>query len=164
MTQRSRTNDEGANGGDNASFEADLLRAMLAFRTGDFSTRLPLKWDGVRGRIAEAFNEVVAMSERRTRQAADVARVVGKEGRLQQRFATSGFVGCWANELESLNLLLDDLARPTAEVARTIGAVAKGDLEQTIALEVDGRRLRGDFLHSAKLVNRMIDQLAVFTS
>ena len=164
MTQRSRTNDEGANGGDDASFEANLLRAMLAFRTGDFSTRLPLTWDGVRGRIAEAFNEVVAMSERRTRQAADVARVVGKEGRLQQRFATSGFVGGWANELEALNLLLDDLARPTAEVARTIGAVAKGDLEQTIALEVDGRRLRGDFLHSAKLVNRMIDQLAVFTS
>ena len=164
MTQRSRTNDEGANGGDDASFEADLRRAMLAFRTGDFSTRLPPAWDGVKGRIAEAFNEVVAMSERRARQAAYVARVVGKEGCLQQRFATSGFVGGWANELKALNLLLDDLARPTAEVARTIGAVAKGDLEQTIALEVDGRRLRGDFLHSAKLVNRMIDQLAVFTS
>ncbi len=33
-----------------------------------------------------------------------------------------------------------------------------------MALEVDGRRLQGEFLHSAKLVNRMIDQLAVFTS
>ena len=33
-----------------------------------------------------------------------------------------------------------------------------------MALEVDGRRLKGEFLHSAKLVNRMIEQLAVFTS
>ena len=164
MTQRSRTNDANANGSDEASFEAELLRAVLTFRGGDFSTRLPTKWEGLSGRIADAFNEIAAMSERRTRQAAYVARAVGKEGRLQERFATSGFVGGWADELEALNVLLDDLARPTAEVARTIGAVAKGDLGQAIALEVDGRRLRGDFLNSAKLINRMIDQLAVFTS
>src|SRR5262249_41473067 len=34
----------------------------------------------------------------------------------------------------------------------------------SMALEVDGRPLEGEFLRSAKLVNRMIDQLAVFTS
>ncbi|HEY5706711.1 MAG TPA: HAMP domain-containing protein [Terrimicrobiaceae bacterium] len=161
--RRAESQDHGVNG-DDASFEANLLRAILTFRAGDFSVRLPIKWKGVQAKIADAFNEVVAMSERRARQTAHVARVVGKEGRLQQRIATSGFVGGWADELEALNILLDDLARPAAEVARTIGAVAKGDLGQTMALEVDGRRLRGDFLHSAKLVNRMIDQLAVFTS
>ncbi len=59
---------------------------------------------------------------------------------------------------------MDDLARPTTEITRTIGAVAKGDLGLTMALEVDGRPLQGEFLHSAKLVNRMIEQLAVFTS
>jgi methyl-accepting chemotaxis protein len=60
--------------------------------------------------------------------------------------------------------LIDDLVRPTAEVARTIGAVAKGDLGQSMALEVDGRALKGEFLRSAKLVNTMIEQLSVFTS
>ena len=78
--------------------------------------------------------------------------------------ASSGFAGGWADEVEALNTLMDDLARPTTEVTRTIGAVAKGDLGQMMALEVDGRRLRGEFLHSAKLVNRMIEQLTVFTS
>jgi HAMP domain-containing protein len=58
---------------------------------------------------------------------------------------------------------MDDLARPTTEITRTIGAVAKGDLGLTMGLEVDGRPLQGEFLHSAKLVNRMIEQLAVFT-
>ncbi len=98
---------------------------MLAFRNGDFSTRLPIGWTGVEGKIADAFNEVVAMSERRAREAAHVARVVGKEGRLRQRMATSGFVGGWADEVEALNTLMDDLARPTTEVTRTIGAVAR---------------------------------------
>ena len=161
----SRSDSYSANdSGDGESFEVNLLQAMLAFRSGDFSIRLPIGWTGVEGKIADIFNEVVAMSERRARQAAHVARVVGKEGRLRERMATSGFVGGWADEVEALNTLMDDLARPTTEVTRTIGAVAKGDLGQMMALEVDGQRLKGEFLHSAKLVNRMIDQLAIFTS
>jgi HAMP domain-containing protein len=54
--------------------------------------------------------------------------------------------------------------RPTTEISRTIRAVAKGDLGQSMELEVDGRSLKGEFLRSAKLVNTMIEQLAVFTS
>ena len=53
---------------------------------------------------------------------------------------------------------------PPPDVARTIGAVAKGDLGQSMELEVDGRALKGEFLRSAKLVNTMIEQLSVFTS
>ena len=151
-------------GGDGSSFESELQQAMVAFRKGDFAVRLPIGWGGVQGKIADLFNEVVEMSERRARQAAQVARIVRKEGRLRQRMATGGFVGGWAEEIEALNTLMDDLARPTTEITRTIGAVAKGDLGLTMGLEVDGRPLQGEFLHSAKLVNRMIEQLAVFTS
>ena len=145
-------------------WELDMLSALLAFRSGDFSTRLPVGWTGVRGKIADAFNDVLAMSERRASEASRVSRVVGKEGRLRQRMAVTGMVGGWATEVEALNTLMDDLVRPTTEVTRTIGAVAKGDLGQSMALEVDGRPLEGEFLHSAQLVNRMIDQLSVFTS
>jgi HAMP domain-containing protein len=151
-------------GGDGGSFSSELQQAMVAFRKGDFSVRLTTGWSGVQGRIADLFNEIVEMSERRSQQAAEVARIVGKEGRLRQRMATGGFVGGWAEEIEALNTLMDDLARPTTEITRTIGAVAKGDLGLTMGLEVDGRPLQGEFLHSAKLVNRMIEQLAVFTS
>jgi hypothetical protein len=69
---------------------------------------------------------------------------VGKEGRLKQRMTLPGAVGEWAEKVDSINTLLDDLVRPTTEVARTIGAVAKGDLGQSMDLEVDGRPLRGD--------------------
>src|SRR6185295_18013977 len=38
------------------------------------------------------------------------------------------------------------------------------DLMQTVRLDVDGRPLKGEFLRSATIVNKMIQQLAVFTS
>ena len=72
--------------------------------------------------------------------------------------------GFWADSVEQINSLIDDLVRPTAEIARTIGAVARGDLGQSMDLEVDGRELKGEFLRSAKLVNTMIEQLALFTA
>ncbi|HEX2828458.1 MAG TPA: HAMP domain-containing protein [Burkholderiales bacterium] len=64
----------------------------------------------------------------------------------------------------SVNTLIDDLLWPTAEVTRTIAAVAKGDLSRTMRLDVDGRPLQGEFLRSATLVNNMIEQMQVFTS
>ncbi|HEY2573842.1 MAG TPA: HAMP domain-containing protein [Verrucomicrobiaceae bacterium] len=141
-----------------------LLEAMLAFRNGNFGVRLPAGWSGVYGKIADAFNDLMAMNERRARETARVSLLVGREGKLKQRMTLTGLHGGWADEVQALNELFDDLVRPTVEVTRTIGAVAKGDLGQSMALEVDGRPLEGEFLHSARLVNRMIEQLSTFTS
>ncbi len=46
--------------------------------------------------------------------------------------------GAWADRIDSINTLIGDLVQPTEEVARVIGAVAKGDLSQRIPLEHDG--------------------------
>ena len=141
-----------------------ILNALIAFRNGGFSTRLPVQWTGVYGKIADVFNEILAFSERRANEMARISRMVGKEGKLQQRMAVPGVTGGWVDEIQALNTLIADLARPTTEVTRAIGAVAKGDLGQSIVLEVDGRPLEGEFLRSANLVNGMIEQLSVFTS
>jgi len=141
-----------------------LLAAMVAFRDGDFSVRLPSDWIGTEGRIAEVFNQTIGHEDRITREVRRLSVTVGKEGRLKQRMSLPGAVGEWANKVQSINTLIDDLVRPTSDVARTIGAVAKGDLGQSMELEVDGRPLKGEFLRSAKLVNTMIEQLSVFTS
>src|SRR5207248_2845928 len=65
---------------------------------------------------------------------------------------------------DSVNTLIDDLVHPTSETARVIGAVAQGDLSQTMALEIDDRPLQGEFLRTAKIVNKMVDQLGSFAS
>ncbi len=136
----------------------------MAFRDGDFSARLPADWPGIDGRIAEAFNQTIGREEIISREVRRLSVTVGKEGRLKQRMSLPGAVGDWAVKADSINTLIDDLVRPTVDVARTIGAVAKGDLSQSVELEVDGRALKGEFLRSAKLVNTMIEQLSVFTS
>src|SRR5499427_4268094 len=141
-----------------------ILAAMVAFRDGNFSARLPSDWEGIDGRIAAAFNQGVSHEDQVSREIARLSRTVGLEGRLKQRMSVPGASGGWAAKVDGFNILLDDLVRPTTEISRTIGAVAKGDLGQSMELEVDGRPLRGEFLRSAKLVNAMIEQLAVFTS
>src|SRR4051795_9695615 len=149
---------------DGDQFARALLGVMLAFKQGDFSVRLPNDLTGVNGKIADAFTDIALVSERRAHETARVTRAVGKEGKLKQRMTLAGLSGGWADEVNALNTLIDDLVWPTTEVTRAVGAVAKGDLGQSMALEVDGRPLDGEFLRSAKLVNKMIDQLSVFTS
>ena len=141
-----------------------FLVAMVAFCDGDFSVRMPTDWAGTDARIAEAFNQTIAQKQRVAGEVARLSETVGKEGRLKQRMSLPGAIGGWVVEVDSINTLIDDLVRPTTEIARTIGAVAKGDLGQQMELEVDGHTLKGEFLRSAKLVNTMIEQLSVFTS
>ena len=141
-----------------------LLAALRSLKKGDFATRLPLDWAGIAGKIADTFNEVVELNERMAEELERLSRVVGKEGRISQRAAAPGMSGSWADCVASVNSLIGDLVHPTRETARVIGAVAKGDLSQTMALEVDGRRLQGEFLRTAKTVNTMVDQLGSFAS
>ncbi len=142
----------------------DILNVMVAYRNGDFTVRLPSTWTGVLGKMSDTMNDILAVSQRRAEETVRICRVVGKEGRLRQRLSVPGVSGGWADEIDSLNTLIDDLVSPTTEVTRAVGAVGKGDLSQAMALEKDGRPLEGEFLRSAKLVNKMIEQLAVFTS
>jgi len=149
---------------EHSKYTLEILEALLALQRGNFSRMLPSGWDGIYGKIADTFNEVLSINKRRSTETARVCRVVGKTGKLKERMRVSGLVGEWAEEVDALNGLMDDLVRPTTNVTRTIGAVAKGDLSQSMALEADGHALEGEFLHSARLVNRMIEQLSVFTS
>ncbi len=54
--------------------------------------------------------------------------------------------GDWVTRVEAVNALIDDLARPTTEVARVVEAVAEGDLTQKMALKIEGQPVKGEFL------------------
>jgi len=144
--------------------EKQLLAALVALKRGDFSARLPTEWTGVAGKIADTLNDVLDLNERLAKEVERVSRVVGREGRITQRAALPAARGAWSNLIESINALIDDTTRPTNETARVIGAVANGDLSQTMALETDGRPLKGEFLRTGKIVNAMVDQLGTFAS
>ncbi len=141
-----------------------LLKTLLAFKKGDFSARLPGDWTGEAGKIADTFNDIIELSDRTAKELDRVSRVVGKEGKIMDRAAVPAAAGSWLRLVDSTNLLIDDMARPTSEMARVIGAVANGDLSERMTLEVDGRPLKGEFLRTVKIVNSMVDQLGSFAS
>jgi HAMP domain-containing protein len=143
---------------------AQLLEALNSLKKGDFTVRLPLSWDGTAGKVADTFNDVLELNERLAKELSRISRVVGKEGKINQRATIGDVSGSWESSIGLINSLIADLVQPTSEMARVIGAVAKGDLGQNMTLELDGQPLQGEFLRTAKTVNTMVDQLGAFAS
>src|SRR5262249_59181106 len=119
---------------------------------------------GIEGKLADTFNEIVAMNQRMAQQLERVGQRVGKEGKTRQRVSFGIASGDWGEMENTVNTMIDDLVWPTNEMTRVISAVAQGDLLERVRLNVDGRLLKGEFLQSATIVNTMIKQLGVFTS
>ncbi|WP_017874992.1 HAMP domain-containing protein [Janthinobacterium sp. CG3] len=141
-----------------------LLATLMALKKGDFGARMPSDWTGMAGKVADTLNEIIETQENMVRTITEVSRVVGREGRLTQRASVPQVAGGWTTIISAVNTLIDDLVRPTTEMARVIGAVAKGDLSQTMELEVDGVPLKGQYLRAATTANTMVEQLSSFSS
>ena len=141
-----------------------LLKMLIAFKKGNFAVRMPVDQVGIAGKIADTLNDILELNQKMVSEFARISKTVGKEGKIAQRASIGSASGSWAECFDSVNSLIGDLVQPSTEVARVIGAVAKGDLSQTMSLEVDGRPLRGEFLHTARVVNTMVDQLNSFAS
>ncbi|MCU1624166.1 MAG: hybrid sensor histidine kinase/response regulator [Frankiales bacterium] len=139
----------------------DVLNALTALSSGDFAVRLEPR-NGVVGQVAERVNQLAALNERRTRELVRASRVIGREGRMTERLDEVGAEGDWSTGAAAVNSLIDDLVRPTTEVARVIAAVAEGDLSQQMALEIAGQPVKGEFLRIGTTVNTMVDQLSSF--
>ena len=139
----------------------ELAEALGRMDRGDFTVRLP-RGDGLAGQVADRFNSVVERSDHHMRELRRMSRVVGREGRLDERLDAEHLDGAWAEGAEAVNRLVDEVVRPTSEISRVLGAVAEGDLTQRANLEVDGRPLRGEFRDIAETVNQMVALLASF--
>src|ERR1700721_810490 len=164
--RRKKQNGHAASASDNAAELNlnELLDVLRAMQSGDFSVRLPGSRVGVAGKICDAFNTIVGANQRIAQQLEHVREGGGRQGKTRPRVRGGRSDGAWADMEASVSTLIDDLLWPTTAVTRTVTAVARGDLLQTVPLDVDGRGLKGEFLRSATIVNTMIKQLSVFTS
>jgi HAMP domain-containing protein/signal transduction histidine kinase/CheY-like chemotaxis protein len=164
-----RTPGTRANGGSNgaeAGGQADALArledALRAAAAGDFSVRLPGRRRGAIGRVESAFNELAARNQALESELVRISQTIGREGRMTERARLAEAEGAWRTSIASVNGLIDDLVRPTTELARVIVAVAEGDLSQKMALEIEGQPVKGEFARIGTTVNAMVDQLSAF--
>jgi len=142
----------------------DLLLFLNAMDRGDFSVRLPEYFTGMDGKIADTLNSIVKKNASLNQELKRIGKEVGKDGKTQQRIQFNTGLGEWTESSEAVNGLIDNLLLPLNEMSRVIGSVSKGDLNQVVNFEIDGKELKGEFLRNAKLVNTMVEQLSAFTT
>ena len=142
----------------------DLLAALRDLRDGDFTVRLAGSDDPLLDDIASAFNGIAERNEKLASEAVRVSTTIGREGQMNERASIGRATGGWATITSSINALITDLVSPTTEVARVLTAVAEGDLNQKMVLEIDGKSVQGEFLRIGTTVNTMVDQLSAFAS
>jgi signal transduction histidine kinase/CheY-like chemotaxis protein/HAMP domain-containing protein len=142
--------------------QEQLLQALEAALEGDFSVRVRVRRQGLAGELSNAFNDLMRRNVAVTEELDRVSRRVGRDGRMQERATVTGARGGWAEQMESINQLVDHLVEPVREVAQVLAGVADGDLSKRLSLRADDRPLRGEFLRIGRSVNAMVDQLSAF--
>src|SRR5690348_6632805 len=86
-------------------FFRQLLAAMVDFRGGNFTPRMPVDLVGLPGKFADVFNDVVNMAQRRSGEIERVSPAVGKEGRLKELMRLPVARGLRAAEVTAINSL-----------------------------------------------------------
>jgi methyl-accepting chemotaxis protein len=139
-----------APGGPAAELERLLPRSS---RDGEFNVRLPATGTGIAADLNRAFNELADRRHAFSKEVVRVGRAIGREGRLTERAASPGLADDWNDTVQALHTMIDDLVRPTTEVARVIDAVADGDLSQKMQLTIEGQPVKGEFRRISTMVN-----------
>ena len=139
-----------------------LLNALKAARKGDFTIRLDFGRDGIMADIAEVFNDTIEFNVKLSDEFVRVSKIIGDEGKVTERVSIGAMAGSWNTSIESVNSLINSFVQPTEEFGRIISSVAEGNLTKTMAMEIEGRPLKGEFLKIGNRVNKMVEQLSIF--
>jgi signal transduction histidine kinase/DNA-binding response OmpR family regulator/HAMP domain-containing protein len=86
-----------------------------------------------------------------------VAREVGTEGRLGVQAVVPGVAGTWKDLTDSVNTMGARLTAQVRNIAEVTTAVARGDLNRKITVDV-----KGEILELKNTINTMVDQLNSF--
>ncbi|MEV0313038.1 HAMP domain-containing protein [Nonomuraea fuscirosea] len=140
-----------------------LLVALRGLRDGNFKARLELPGDPLLAELATTLNQVLDRNEHLSGELTRLRTEVARRGRLDERLSPSPGTGGWAVNVAAVNTLIDALVIPAAKATRVLNAVADGDLSKRVDLQEDDRPLRGGLRLMGKAVNRMVEQLALFS-
>ncbi|MFI6376508.1 HAMP domain-containing protein [Streptomyces sp. NPDC050546] len=136
---------------------------MSSLRDGDFTVRMGNVPEGLLAELAGVFDQITTRNAHLALELERVRREVLRQGRLDERLAASPGSGGWTTGVDAANALLEALAVPIVNATRVLDAVADGDLTQRAELHDGRRQLRGDLRRLGRGVNRMVEQLSLFT-
>ena len=135
----------------------NIADVTTAVARGDLSRKITVE---VRGEVLELKNTINTMVDQLNAFAAEVTRVareVGTEGRLGGQAKVAGAAGVWRDLTDNVNTMASNLTGQVRNIADVTTAVALGDLNQKITVDV-----KGEVLELKTTINNMVDRLRIF--
>ncbi|HEX3787805.1 MAG TPA: HAMP domain-containing protein [Pseudonocardiaceae bacterium] len=144
------------------AFLGRLLSALEDIRDGNFRRRLRPPTGELAGRLADAVNDIAARNQRFVGELAEVHEALDDADHFTGRLVGEIGPGGWAVAAESVNGMIEDLAKPMIELGRVLAAAAEGDLSQRMSVEGWDPQRRVRLRGLSRTVNGLLEQLALF--
>jgi CheY-like chemotaxis protein/HAMP domain-containing protein/GAF domain-containing protein len=137
----------------------NIAQVTTAVANGDLSKKITVD---VKGEILELKDTINTMVDQLNAFASEVSRVareVGTEGKLGGQAYVKGVAGTWKDLTDNVNYMAGNLTAQVRNIADVTTAVARGELNKKITVDV-----QGEILELKNTVNTMVDQLNSFAS
>jgi CheY-like chemotaxis protein/signal transduction histidine kinase/HAMP domain-containing protein len=135
----------------------NIAEVTVAVANGDLSKKITVDVRGEILQLKEAINTMVEQLRSFASEVTRVAREVGTEGRLGVQAVVPGVAGTWKDLTDSVNTMGSNLTAQVRGIAEVTTAVARGDLNRKITVDV-----KGEILELKNTINTMVDQLNAF--
>jgi HAMP domain-containing protein/signal transduction histidine kinase/ActR/RegA family two-component response regulator len=135
----------------------NIADVTVAVANGDLSKKITVDVRGEILQLKETINTMVEQLRSFASEVTRVAREVGTEGRLGVQAVVPGVAGTWKDLTDSVNTMGANLTSQVRNIAEVTTAVARGDLNRKITVDV-----KGEILELKNTINTMVDQLNSF--
>jgi len=135
----------------------NIAEVTIAVANGDLSKKITVDVRGEILQLKETINTMVEQLRSFASEVTRVAREVGTEGRLGVQAVVPGVAGTWKDLTDSVNTMGANLTSQVRNIAEVTTAVARGDLNRKITVDV-----KGEILELKNTINTMVDQLNSF--
>ena len=135
----------------------NIADVTIAVANGDLSKKITVDVRGEILQLKETINTMVDQLRSFASEVTRVAREVGTEGRLGVQAVVPGVAGTWKDLTDSVNTMGANLTAQVRNIADVTTAVARGDLNRKITVDV-----KGEILELKNTINTMVDQLNSF--
>src|SRR4051812_39304006 len=137
----------------------NIAEVTIAVANGDLSKKITVDVRGEILQLKETINTMVEQLRSFASEVTRVAREVGTEGRLGVQAVVPGVAATWKDLTDSVNSMGANLTAQVRNIAEVTTAVARGDLNRKITVDV-----KGEILELKDTINTMVDQLNGFAS
>jgi len=153
-TWKDLTDNVNAMAGNLTSQVRDIAKVTTAVANGDVSQKITVDVRGEILQLKETINRMVDQLNAFAAEVTRVAREVGTEGKLGGQAEVKGVSGTWKDLTDNVNAMASNLTAQVRDIARVATAIARGDLEQKITVDV-----KGEILQLKDTINAMVDTL-----